>query len=412
MKNVKDSQVMTTERLYYDDAYTLGFDAHVVEQTTYKQRPALVLDRTYFYPEGGGQPPDTGAINGVGVIDVQTRDSDRAVLHVLENNLDDKRIEGQIDAARRFDHMQHHSGQHILSQALSQAANAETVSVHMSGDTMTIDVHRANLTPEEWLAVEELANRIVLEDRVVRTWFPEPEELASLALRKMPDVVGKVRIVDVGGFDITACGGTHVARTGEIGLIKVVRFERRGDTTRLEFKCGVRAMADYRDKNNVVNRLAAEMTVGYRELHESVKRIQVENKALRAELKAAKEQLIEAEALSLLQEAPQYKDWRIVVRAFEDRDAAEVKLLVQKLAAQPGAIALTGLSGDKAQLIFGRAENVNLDIVPVLKTALGYLKSERGGGTPGFAQGGGVPASIADVMTALRLGEQAIRQQG
>jgi len=401
---------MTTERLYYDDPYTLGFNADVVEQTTYKQRPALVLDRTYFYPEGGGQPPDNGAINGVGVIDVQTRDADRAVLHVLEKPLDDSHIEGQINAARRTDHMQHHSGQHILSQALSQAANAETVSVHMSADSMTIDVHRANLTPEEWLAVEELANRIVMEDRPVRTWFPEPAELASLALRKLPDVVGKVRIVDIGGFDITACGGTHVARTGELGVIKVVRFERRGDTTRLEFKCGNRALADYRDKNNVINKLASEMTVGYRDLHESVKRIQSENKALKAELKAAKEQLIEAEAMALLPSAAHFNDWLIVARAFQDRDVAEIKLLAQKVAAQPGAIALMGSAGEKAQLVFGRAENVGVDIVPVLKTALGYLKSERGGGTPAFAQGGGVPASVEDVTTALRLAEQTIRQ--
>src|SRR5579871_5640476 len=207
----------TTQRLYYDDSYTLGFNADVIEKTTYKDRPALVLDRTYFYPEGGGQPPDTGLLNGVPVIDVQTRDADRGVLHVLEKPLTDQRVEGQIDAERRTDHMQHHSGQHILSQALSQAAHAETVSVHMSADTMTIDVKRTNLTPDEWLAVEALANRIVQENRAVRCWFPEPDELASLALRKMPDVVGKVRIVDVGGFDVTACGGTHVAHTGEIG---------------------------------------------------------------------------------------------------------------------------------------------------------------------------------------------------
>ena len=115
--------------------------------------------------------------------------------------------------------MHHHSGQHVLSQALSRAAHAETLSVHMSDSTMTIDVDRANLTPDEWRAVEALANQVVLEDRPVRAWFPEPGELAALALRKLPDVTGKVRVVDVGGFDVTACGGTHVARTGEIGLI-------------------------------------------------------------------------------------------------------------------------------------------------------------------------------------------------
>jgi alanyl-tRNA synthetase len=399
---------MTTERLYYNDSYTLDFNADVVEHTTFKQRPALVLDRTYFYPEGGGQPSDTGFINGVSVIDVQTREADRAVLHVLDHKLDDPHIEGQIDAARRLDHMQHHSGQHVLSQALSRAANADTLSVHMSGERMTIDVNRPNLSVEDWLAVEELANRIVLEDRPVRAWFPEPDELASLAIRKMPDVVGKVRIVDVGGFDITACGGTHVSRTGEIGLIKVVKFERRGDTTRLEFKCGGRSLRDYRDKNDVINRLVTDMTVGYWELPDAMKRMQDENKALRAELKAAREQLVDVEALAMLPAAVPHGDWRIVARTFENRDVNEVKLLAQKLTAQPGVIALLGIAGEKAQLLFGRAENVSADMVPVLKKGLSVLGSERGGGRPNFAQGGGVAATLEQVTEAIQRAQQLI----
>jgi len=399
---------MTTERLYYNDSYTLDFNADVVEHTTFKQRPALVLDRTYFYPEGGGQPSDTGLINGVSVIDVQTREADRAVLHVLDHKLDDPHIEGQIDAARRLDHMQHHSGQHVLSQALSKAVNADTLSVHMSGERMTIDVNRPNLSVEDWLAVEELANQIVLEDRPVRAWFPEPDELASLAIRKMPDVVGKVRIVDVGGFDITACGGTHVARTGEIGLIKVVKFERRGDTTRLEFKCGGRSLRDYRDKNDVINRLVTDMTVGYWELPDAMKRMQDENKALRAELKAAREQLVDAEALVMLPAAVPRGDWRIVTRAFDNRDVNEVKLLAQKLTAQLSVIALLGIAGEKAQLLFGRAENVTIDMVPLLKKGLSVLGSERGGGRPNFAQGGGVAATPEQVMEAIRQAQQLI----
>ncbi len=403
---------MTTERLYYNDSYALDFDARVVEQTTYEERPALVLDRTYFYPEGGGQPPDTGQINGVRVIDVQTRETDQAVLHVLEGQLPDTYVEAHIDAARRFDHMQHHSGQHVLSQALSRAAQADTLSVHMSDSTMTIDVNRINLLPEEWLAVEDLANQIVFENRAVRAWFPEPAELKALALRKLPDVSSKVRVVDVGGFDITACGGTHVARTGEIGPIKVVRFERRGDTTRLEFKCGQRALRDYRDKNDVINRLVSDMTVGYWELPDAVKRLRDENKAIQSELKAAREQLSEAEASALLSSASTHGGWQIVAQAFEGRDVGEVRLLAQKLTARPGVIALVGVAGEKAQLLFGRADDVSLDMAQLLKTALAVLKSDRGGGRPNFAQGGGVPASLEAITTAIRQAEQTIRAAG
>jgi len=404
--------LQTTERLYYNDSYTLGFNANVVEQTTCNGHPALVLDRTYFYPEGGGQPADTGLINHVPVIDVQTRDSDRAVLRVLDHALNDTHVEGLIDADRRMDHMQHHSGQHVLSQALMQVAEANTVSVHMGSDTMTIDVKRTNLTAEEWWAVEDMANTVVMENRSVRALFPEPDELAKLHLRRLPDVAGKVRVIDMGGFDITACGGTHVARTGEIGLIKVVRFERRGDTTRLEFKCGGRSLHDYRAKNDVINRLAADLTVGYWDIPEAIQRLQAETRSLRSELKAAREQLIEAEAQTLGSAASLQGNLRIVAQAFEKRDVDDLKLLTQKLTAQPGTVALIGLAGDKAQLLFGRANDVSVDMAKILKVGLAALKSDRGGGRSNFAQGGGVAASLPDVMMALRQAEQTIREGG
>jgi alanyl-tRNA synthetase len=398
-----------TERLYYEDAYTLHFKANVVERTEYKKKPAIVLDRTYFYPEGGGQQPDNGLLNGIRVIDVQTREADRAVLHILEQPFTDAtHVEAQIDADRRRDYMQHHSGQHILSQALSRAAHAETVSVHMSADSMTIDVNRPAISPEEWIAVEDLANQIVQQNLRVRCWYPSSEELATLPIRKMPDVVGKVRIVDMGGFDVTACGGTHVSHTGEIGLIKVVKYERRGDTTRLEFRCGMRAMNDYRSKNEIINRLVGDLSVGYRDIVESVKRLQSESKALRSELKLAKDQLTDAQAQTLLATAQSKGTLRIVARAFEGRDPNDVRLLAQKITTQPDTIALFGVAGEKAQFIFGRAQNVGIDVVPLLKQALALIKSERGGGKPDFAQGGGVPASLAEVTAALESAQQQL----
>jgi alanyl-tRNA synthetase len=400
---------MTTQRLYYNDSYMLNFSAHVVELAMHKDRPAVVLDQTYFYPEGGGQPSDLGTLNGIAVTDVQTRESDRAVLHVIDKPLIGSRIEGSINADRRRDYMHHHSGQHILSQALSQAANAQTVSVHMSADTMTIDVKRTNILPEEWIAVETLANQIISENRPVRAWFPEADELATLAIRKLPDVVGKVRIVDVGGFDITACGGTHVKQTGEIGLIKVIRFERRGDTTRLEFKCSGRAFQDYREKSDTLNRLAAQMTVGYWELGEAFSRLQDENKALKSEIKVAREQLITAEALALLPSVANIKDLQVVKQVFTDRSIDDLKLLVQKITEHPNTIALIGLAGTKAQLLFGRAENVaTVDMSTLLKTALSVLKSERGGGRPNFAQGGGVSATQHEIENAIQVAAQVI----
>jgi alanyl-tRNA synthetase len=390
---------MTTERLYYDDAYTLHFEANVLEVTTHAQQPALVLDRTYFYPEGGGQPSDRGTLNGVRVRDVQTRPSDRAVLHVLESPLTAQRVIGEIDGERRRDLRSHHSGQHVLSQALERVAQARTLSVHMSETSMTIDVDRVNIAPETWEAVEALANQIVLEDRPVRAWFPTPEELVALNLRKLPEVDGKVRIVDVGGFDITACGGTHVARTGEIGIIKVVKAERRGETTRLEFKCGARALRDFQAKNEVINRLMAALTVGYWELPETVARLQEQNRALQSELRAAREQLAVYEAASLLASASSHGAYRLVARAFA-RSADEVRLLAQALVAESGVVALLGAAGEKAQLVFARSADVSLDVLPLLKKALEQLGG-RGGGRPNMAQGGGASADLDQVQAAI-----------
>lgn len=390
---------MTTERLYYADSYTLSFEADVLEVTTHGERPALVLNRTYFYPEGGGQPADRGTLNGVRVLDVQSRPSDRAVLHVLEAPLQARRVTGEIDGERRRDFRLHHSGQHILSQALERAAAARTLSVHMSEASMTLDVDRVDIAPEEWEAVENLANRIVLEDRPVRAWFPKPKELAALNIRKLPEVEGKVRVVDVGGFDLTACGGTHVARTGEIGVIKVVKAERRGETTRLEFKCGERALRDYRAKNDVANRLAASLTVGYWELPEALARLQEQNRALQSELKAARERLASYEAAALLAEASQRDGYRLVARAFA-RNADEVRLLAQALTAEAGVVALLGAAGERAQLIFARSADLSLDVQPLLKKALEVLGG-RGGGRPNLAQGGGVSADLAQVQAAI-----------
>ncbi len=390
---------MTTERLYYADSYTLSFEADVLEVTTHGERPALVLNRTYFYPEGGGQPADRGTLNGVRVLDVQSRPSDRAVLHVLEAPLQARRVTGEIDGERRRDFRLHHSGQHILSQALERAAAARTLSVHMSEASMTLDVDRVDIAPEEWEAVENLANRIVLEDRPVRAWFPKPKELAALNIRKLPEVEGRLRVVDVGGFDLTACGGTHVARTGEIGVIKVVKAERRGETTRLEFKCGERALRDYRAKNDVANRLAASLTVGYWELPEAVGRLQEQNRALQSELKAARERLAAYEAATLLAEASQRDGYRLVARAFA-RNADEVRLLAQALTAEAGVVALLGAAGERAQLIFARSADLSLDVQPLLKKALEALGG-RGGGRPNLAQGGGVSADLAQVQAAI-----------
>lgn len=403
---------MTTQRLYYTDSYTTAFEATVIERTTENGTPAVALDRSFFYPTSGGQPHDTGKLDGVPVIDVVVREADGAVLHLLGSALDLERVTGQVDWDRRFDHMQHHTGQHILSQAFIRVADAETVGFHLSPDSVTIDLDKGHITPAMVDEAEALANRIVTGNHPVRVVFPTADEVAALPLRKVPDVDGKLRVVDIDGFDVTACGGTHVAQTGAVGLIKVLRVDKRGDGVRVEFRCGGRALRDYREKHAILSQLAAELTTGYWEIPAALDRLREQNKSLQRDLRALRSGLLDGEAETLWNQADRSAGYALVVRSFEGYDAGEVRQVVQKLIGHERTIALCGVAGDKAMLIVARSEDLPHDMVPVLMRGLATWGVERGGGRPSFAQGGGVAASLAQVDAALAAARDAVRSVG
>jgi alanyl-tRNA synthetase len=312
-----------TQRLYYADAYCTRFSARVTEQLTWDGRPAVVLDRTAFYPTSGGQPADRGVLDEVMVLDVVARE-DGAVVHVLERSLPENEgeVTGNIDWPRRFDHMQQHTGQHVLSAAFERVLDTDTVGFHLGAEASTIDVNVTCLDAEAAESVEDLTNQTVWEDRPVGARFVSLDELASLPLRRPPAVDGPIRVVDVAGFDVNPCGGTHVARTGEIGQVRISRLDYRGDETRVEFLCGRRALRDYRARSAVVNQLAARLTVGYWELDRAVERLQDEAKQTRHELRQVRERLLQVEAADLFQAAVSREGYRVVLRAWRDVNPA------------------------------------------------------------------------------------------
>ncbi len=401
--------IMVTQRLYYTDSYTTTFDAELIEQVTVNGAPAALLDRTFFYPTSGGQPHDTGWMNDVPVADVIIRETDGAILHLLDRAVSPGRVTGTINWERRFDHMQHHTGQHILSQAFIAVAGAETVGFHLGPDSVTIDLDDPAITTAVADRAENLANQIVTANRPVRAWFPTDAELQTLTLRKVPDVDGKFRVVAIQDFDTNACGGTHVAFTGEIGLIKVQRVEKRGDITRIEFRCGGRALSDYREKHALLMQLAADLTTGFRDIPAVVEKLREENKSLNRTVRALQTQALAYEAEQLWQTAQHDAGVTIVVHAFEDRDVADIRQIVQHLIAHPATIVLCGAAGDKAHLIAARSDDLDHDMVVALKCGLAVLNAERGGGRPSFAQGGGVPATLADMQAALRVAGENVR---
>ena len=377
-------------RLYYADAYLREFDARVIEQLTWDGKPAVVLERTAFYPTSGGQPHDTGTLNGVKVVDVVERESDGAVVHVLAGELQGDAVHGEIDRARRFDLMQQHTGQHILSQAFTTVQQADTVSFHLGVEVTTVDLNRAPLSEEQLDKAEALANEVVFSNRPVRARFVGREELATLPLRKLPQVARPIRIVEIADFDWSPCGGTHCRRTGEVGLIKIVRAERRGAETRVHFLCGGRALADYRRKNRLVLDLAARFSVGDWELADAVERLSDEARASRKQVRVLREQLLDYEAAALIAGAEKLGGARVVRQAYTDRTVDEIRHLAQRLTAEPGVIALLGRGsvGGKAQFVFARSADLPHDMNVLLRTACQTVGG-GGGGRPNFAQGGG-----------------------
>jgi len=425
-----------TERLYYTDSYCDRFSARAVERVTWDGHPAVVLDRTAFYPTSGGQPADQGTLGGIAVVDVAVREEDGDVIHVLEQALPetDTEIEGVVDWPRRFDHMQQHTGQHILSAAFEQVLNADTVGFHLGTEMSTVDLDVARLDPEALKPVEELANQVIWENRPITTRLvgtpspskghsdgtPSPskghadgtEELATLPLRRPPAVEGPVRLVEVAGFDLNPCGGTHVAHAGEIGLIKIVNLNYRGNETRVEFLCGGRALRDYQAKNGMVNRLTAMLTVGYWELDQAVERVQAEAKELRHDLRKARTRLLEVEANELARSAPYLLEghsdgaqagssaYRVVSKVCEQRQPGELRALAQELARFPHMVALLASVGQRTDLCFARAEEADLDVAALLKEACAELGG-KGGGRPHLAQGSAPVTDAAQVNAIL-----------
>lgn len=396
-----------SERAYYSDSYTHVFKARVREQVTHAGRPAVVLETTYFYPNVGGQPDDRGTLNGIPVEEVAIRESDKALLHVLAQPLGTMdTVEAEINWARRWDHMQQHTGQHILSQAFIRAAEAVTIGFHLGADTVTIDLDADKLSPLEVEKAEQIANAAIAANPTITAWFPNPDELAQLALRKTPDVDGPLRVIAIGDFDVTACGGTHVRQAAEVGLIKILKVEKQKKGSRVEFVCGNRALADYTRKHQAMSQLAADFTCGIPEVTEAVGRLRAEAQGLRKELRSAKDELLDHEALNLLNEADLKGDLRLVRGLWPGREMADLRGLATRLTAKAGVVALLAAPGDKASLVFARSADLKQDMNTLFKAAVAQLPGGRGGGSAALAQGGGAPATTEALVAVLNFAEE------
>jgi alanyl-tRNA synthetase len=397
-----------TIRLYRTDAYLKSFNARIAQQLEHDGKPALILDQTAFYPSAGGQPNDLGEINGIPVVDVIERD-DGEIVHVLidphPSPLPQGEGVGVIDWPRRFEHMQQHSGQHVLSQAFVRVANLDTVAVHISADENTLDLPAPKIANDVVERAEQAANDIVMQDLPIAAYEVTDVDLPRIPLRKAPKVTGLIRIVEVQNYDWSACGGTHVRNTAQIGLIKITKVEKRGNETRITFRCGARALRDYARLNAATIALQDSLSASRYDVLPTVQKLLAEAKANSKALQDAQAKLIGYEAQALLAGAQPHEDGtRCIMKVFEDRDANALRTLAKQLTAAPMVIALLGASGEKSALVFARSKDAGGDMNALLKQAFAMLSPDgkaKGGGSADFAQGGGTPATLAQVQAAL-----------
>jgi alanyl-tRNA synthetase len=389
-----------TERIYYSEPARRSFDAVVTAVVEHGGAPAIVLDRTAFYPTSGGQPFDTGRLGSTEVVD--TVDEGERVLHVIAAPVPavGQTVHGEIDWTRRFDHMQQHTGQHVLSAAFDRVLDNRTMSFHMGAESSTIDLAKEVAAADVERCVDE-ANRVVWEDRPVTIRFVSPEEAARLPLRKEPVREGPLRLIEIPDFDLSACGGTHVARTGEIGLIAVTAAERFRGGTRLTFVCGGRALRVLRGYRDAVAGSVRSLSVLPHELPAAVEKMQAEGKQARKTIARLQSELAVHEAARLISVSPFVGAVRRAAHVVDGWDAAGLKAIASSMTAQAGvAAALVGTSTPIA-LVVARSPEVSVDANAVLQQLLKRFGG-RGGGKPELAQGAGLSGDPQEIAAAAR----------
>jgi alanyl-tRNA synthetase len=393
-----------TQRIYYDDPYAQEFEAVVLEvgaappDAPPGARQAI-LDRTAFYPTSGGQPFDVGTLGAAAVVDVIDLEDGR-IAHVVQGPVEIGPLQGRIDWPRRFDHMQQHTGQHVLSAAFDRAIEAATVSFHLGSTSSTIDLGR-EVSAAEIARAEAVANKIVWEDRPVTIRYADADEAVKLPLRKPPARGGPLRLIDVEGFDLSACGGTHVSRTGAIGMIAVAAAERFRGGTRVEFLCGGRALDGYRILRESVSASVRLLSVLPAELPAAVERLQLEARDLKRQVKDLHARLGSFEAEAMAARAESIGSVKAVIAALDGLDAGGLKTVASAIAGRPGHLAVVVSTPAPSAIVIARAGDVTLDAAALLKQLLARFGG-KGGGRPEMAQGGGLQADAADVLAAAR----------
>lgn len=385
------------QKLYYNNPYVTEFEAEILGVEPYGEGYAVILNKTAFYPEGGGQPSDTGYINDTPVL--QVIEEQGRILHIVDSPLSANTAKCRVDWDRRFDHMQQHTGQHIVSASFYKLFDGVTDSFHLGRDIVSIEIGIDSFDEAMAAQVEDLANSKVFADLPVKTYMVDKAGAAKLPLRKQPKVESDIRIVEIQGLDFSPCGGTHVFRTGEVGLIKLLGWEKCKGGHRITFICGNRALRDYRAKTSIVSSLGAKLSARQDTLEEAFNKVVIDLKEYQKLSSALNTQLLRYESEELLKNSKQINGTYIVDKVFEGRSFGDIKAIAQNIIQEPSHVALFVCRNEALQVLFSRSDDVKVDMNAIMKPFLDIING-KGGGSPKAAQGGGSKIEAAGEFLA------------
>ncbi|QOR35982.1 metal-dependent hydrolase [Clostridium sp. 'deep sea'] len=376
-----------TEKLFYTHPYQTHTTANVTAKKITPEGCWITLDKTIFYPEGGGQPCDLGTINSIKIIDVQEKDNE--IWHLVNSDISATVVNCEVDWLRRFDHMQQHGGQHIMSGVAYHLYGAQTVGFHLSDSYTTVDLRlNNNLTKEQLIKIEDEVNNIIYQNLNINCFFADAKKLKQLTLRKQPPVNEDIRIVEIEGFDQSPCCGTHPQRTGEVGLFKILKTEKIRSDIRLYIVSGNRALKNYRFKNDLVSYLIELTSANESNLYESIEKTYKQEKNKNKEINALKEKLLTYQALDLIKNSENINNINVIKYLSEELTANELKKLQNILSkSAPNSLILMASLQDNKPRIAVYFNNTNFSVGKVFKNTLNKYNG-RGGGSKTAAQGG------------------------
>ena len=387
--------VLSTELAYLADPFRLEFDAEITERVKLPDgRTGVILATTCFFPTGGGQEHDTGTLGDARVIDVLIGDTG-TVVHVVDREVGAMRVHATIDRPRRFAFMQHHSAQHLLSHALDEALALETVSANINIDTpSTIDLALGARGDVDLTPGENLANALIYEDHPIKSYFISADQIPAIPFRRPPKVSGQIRVVEIEGRDYSACGGTHCTRTGMIGVVKIVKTERRAEKLRVHFLAGQRALEYFQDIHASVTLVARQFNTSPEAVGQAVEKQREALRAAQKELETFQTERVALETQRLVTSAQGLDGIKLVTASFRQRALQELRALALQLQNEPGVVAvLAAYDGAKLALAVACAPYTGVNANALMRAQLAEFGG-RGGGDARLAQGGGAASEV------------------